>query len=256
MKKFKVVALLFVFSFCAGIYQTASAQPSATPQIRSQEFDESDGIPVLTKHLPEYESAVNRAVYILNPEQLRQAVGERPLLEAIDFTGGTEAVTAPYDSGRVLLVEYTTPQFAVEADSQIRKKLSESPEASPVIYRKIGNYAAFVLDVQNEAGANALLDQIKYEKEIRWLGEDPFALQRAERNFVLQASDLFFNTMLAIVGGLGVSVVIGIFAGFIFFYFRVHQRSKFETFSDAGGMTRLNLDGFTPEIIPKGLLDK
>lgn len=256
MKKFKVVVLIFIFNVCAGFYHSASAQASATPQTRSQEFSESDGIPVLTKHLPEYESAVNRAVYILNPEQLRQAVGDRSVIEAIDFTGGTEAVTAPYDAGMVLLVEYTTPQFAVEADSQIRKRLSEAPEPSPAIYRKIGNYAAFVFDVRDEASAGALLDQIKYEKEIRWLGEDPFALQRAERNFVLQASDLFFNTMLTIVGGLGISVVIGIFAGFIFFYFRVHQRSKFETFSDAGGMTRLNLDGFTPDILPKGLLDK
>ncbi len=228
---------------------------SAFSQNKSQEFSEDDGIPVLTKHLPDYENVANRATYILNTEQLRNAFGQKPVLETIDFTGGTEAVTAKYPEGTLLIVEYTTPQFSVEADSIIQQKLAEAQDKS-IVYRRIGNYSVFVFDSANEVAANLLLDQIKYEKDIRWLGRDPFALKRAERNFVLQASDLFTNIVIAIVGSLGISVILGIFVGILFYFLRQQKRAKMTAFSDAGGMTRLNLDGFTPEILPDHFLEK
>jgi len=59
---------------------------------------------------------------------------------------------------------------------------------------------------------------------------------------------------MVIVFGMGGAVIVGIFAGYIFFTFRDGKRSKLRTFSDAGGMTRLNLDGFTPDIVPERLL--
>ncbi len=250
MKKFRFFIDLTI------ILLIVSQTFSAFAQNKSQEYSEEDGIPVLTKHLPDYENVVNRATYILNADDLRNAVGARPITDAIDFTGGTEAVTAPYPHGKLLIVEYTTPQFSVEADSKIQQKLSETTQNQPIYYRRIGNYSAFVLDATDEASANALLDQIQYEKDVRWLGKDPFALQRAERFFVLQASDLFTNIFLGIAGALGFTVFAGVLIGIFFFYFREQKRSKLAVFSDAGGMTRLNLDGFTPEIMPDRLLDE
>ncbi len=99
-----------------------------------------------------------------------------------------------------------------------RQKLAETAQNPPIFYRRIGNYSTFVFDANDEAAANSLLDQVIYEKEVRWLGEDPFALKRAERNFVLQTSDLFMNTFLAIVGGLGLSVVVGNYRRFCMFF--------------------------------------
>lgn len=256
MKKFRYLAVLTLICVYLLPVLSVFAQDNKVPQARSQEYSESDGVPVLTKNLPAYENVGNRATYILNDENLRNALGNRPVFEVVDFTGGTEAVTAEYPQGKLLMVEYTTPQFSVDADNKIKQKLAATPSNPPVYYRRIGNYSAFVFDSNDEAGANSLLDQIKYEKEIRWLGEDPFALQRAERNFVLQTSDLFMSTFLAIVGALGTSVVIGIIVGFAFFFFREQKRAQMETFTDAGGMTRLNLDGFTPEIAPSRLLDE
>jgi hypothetical protein len=101
-----------------------------------------------------------------------------------------------------------------------------------------------------------LFDQIKYEKNVQWLGEDPFLLKRAERALVKGLSELFVATTLAIISGLGLSVLAGIIVGVIFFKMREQKRATMETFSDAGGMTRLNLDGFTPQIAPDRLLNK
>jgi hypothetical protein len=250
MKKFR----FFIVSTIFLIYISQTFAVFA--QNKSQEYSEEDGIPVLTKHLPDYENVGKGATYILNADDLRKAVGARPITEAIDFTGGTEAVTAQYPQGRLLIVEFTTPQFSMEADGKIQQKLLETPQTPPVYYRRIGNYSSFVFDSTDEAAANTLLDQIQYEKDIRWLGKDPFALKRAERFFVLQASDLFTNIFLGIVSALGFTVVAGILIGIGFFYFREQKRSKLAVFSDAGGMTRLNLDGFTPEIMPDRLLDE
>lgn len=256
MRKFRFYIVLILF--CAYLFPALSvfAQENKAPEIKSQEYSEDDGVPVLTKHLPDYENVGNRAVYILNAENLRNALGDRKVFKVIDFTGGTEAVTAEYPQGKLLIVEYTTPQFSVDADNKIRQNLAENAQNPPVLYRRIGNYSAFVFDSNDENGANSLLDQVKYEKDVRWLGEDPFALKRAERGFVMQTSDLFMSTFLAIVGGLGLSILAGIAVGFVVFYIREQKRAGMETFSDAGGMTRLNLDGFTPDIAPDRLLDE
>jgi hypothetical protein len=256
MRKFRFLAVLVLFCVYLLSALNIAAQENQALQNKSQEYSEDDGIPVLTKHLPDYENVGNRATYILNTDDLRKNLGTRPVFEAIDFTGGTEAVTAQYPQGKLLIVEYSTPQFSVDADSKIRQKLAESPQNPPIFYRRIGNYNAFVFEGNDEAAANSLLDQVIYEKEVRWLGADPFALKRAERGFVLQTSDLFMNTFLAIAGGIGLAVFAGIVVGFVIFFIREQKRSQMETFSDAGGMTRLNLDGFTPEIIPDRLLEK
>lgn len=223
------------------------AQNTAAPP-RSREISDDDGIPVLTKHLPDWENALNRAVYILNKNDLRNALGSRPILDLIEFESGTEAVTAPYESGKLLLVEYMTPQSSVDADIKINQRLAETGQNQVIVYRRIGNYNAFVFDATDPAAANLLLDQIKYEKNVQWLGEDPFLLKRAERALVRGLSEVFVATLYTIVGGLGIAILLGIIVGFVYFRLLEQKRSTMQTFSDAGGMTRLNLDGFTPEI--------
>ncbi|MGI8786148.1 MAG: EGFR-like transmembrane domain-containing protein [Pyrinomonadaceae bacterium] len=244
-----LVLTLTAASLVCGVF----AQANKTPQIKSREVSDDD-IPVLTKHLPDWENARNRSTYILNQADLRNALGSRPALDLIEFESGTEAVTAPYEQGKLLLIEFTTPQASVDADEKIKQTLSETPQTSLTVYRRIGNYNAFVFDARDEASANALLDQIKYEKDIQWLGRNPFLLRRAERAFVESTANLFLATTTAIVGGIGLSVLAGIAVGIFFFYLRERKRAAMETFSDAGGMTRLNLDGFTPQTPSERLL--
>lgn len=232
-----------------------SAQQNNLPQPKSQEISEVEGIPVLIKHLPDWENARNSATYITNPNDLKNALGNYRVFDSIDFTGGTEAVTAPYPQGNLLIVEYSTPQASVDTDNNIKQILAENQETPPIFYRRIGNYNVFLFDGNDETAANELFDQIKYEKVVQWLGEDPTLLHRAERALVRDTADLFLSTFLSIMMGLGVAVLMGIVVGFAFFYIRDQKRSSMKAFSDAGGMTRLNLDELTPEISSTGLLN-
>ncbi len=254
MKKFllaRFLVLMFAVLFLnGGVY----SQDNSLTKIKSQEVSDKEGIPVLVKHLPDWENTRNRASYILNANDLQNALGTQPVFDALDFTGGTEAVTASYPQGKLLIVEFMTPQSSIDADNKIKQKLSENGQSSPIFYRRIGNYNAFVLDGSDEEAANALLDQVKYEKKIQWLGEDPFAFKRAERAFIESTADLFVSTTLAIVGGIGLSVFIGIIVGFTFYFLSVKKRAGMEAFSDAGGMTRLNLDGLSAQTSSDRLL--
>ena len=231
------VTVLLVLALFSGI-QARSQAP------KSQEISERDGIPVLLKHLPEWERVRPQAVFVTSPDALKKAAGERQLLDLIDFASGTEAVTAPYPAGRLVIVEFTTPQASVEADKLIQQAAEGT---SNVVYRRIGNYNAFVFDASDPAAANALLDEIKYEKQVQWLFGEPRRPTKAERDFTTGAASLFLSTFLAILIGIAGAMCLGAVVGLLYFRYREKERAGMPSFSDAGGMVRLNLDGLTPE---------
>lgn len=240
-------------ALCIGILATltASSQSDATLNNKSQEVSEEDGIPVLLKHLPDWENVRERAVFATDAETLKSALGDKTVLGVIDFAGGTEAATAQYDAGRLLIVEYTSPQASSDADTKFTEILDGKNAAT--VYRRIGNYNTFVFDVTDAAAANALLDRVKYEKQVQWLGDNPFRIS-AERVFILTITDVFVSTLLWILLGVCVAILGGTFAGLLYFHRGRQRRAHLKTFSDAGGMTRLNLDGFTADIQPERLL--
>jgi len=244
-RKMKLLKALIVLSVLV------AARP-AIAQVVSLEVSDADGLPVLVKHLPEWENKRSETVFARDAATLSATVGARPVIGLIDFRTGTEAVTAPYDAGRLLILEYTNPQSSLEDDAKFVEALNAAGGAT--VYRRIGNYNAFVFDVNDEAAANALLDQIKYQKNVQWLGDDPFLLRRAERRFVVTTADIFLSTLFWILGGVGLAIITGIGSGFLFYRIREQRRRALPTFSDAGGMTRLNLDGFTAERDPKYIL--
>jgi hypothetical protein len=180
--------------------------------------------------------------YTNNTNDLRKALGERAVFDLIDFAGGTEAVTAPYDAGKLLIVEYTSPQISIEADNQFKQRLSAQTQNPTVFYRRIGNYSAFVFDANDEITANALLDQIKYEKNVQWLGEDPNKQKKYEHYIATTMADVFLSTTIWILSGVGFAILTGVVVGFLFFRSRDRRRIAMTAFSDAGGMIRLNLD--------------
>ncbi len=226
------------------------AQDANRPASRSLEVSEVDGIPVLVKHLPDWEAVRPTTVFARSTAELRASLGERPVLDLIDWTAGTEAVTAAYPAGRLLIVEFTSPQGSAEADAKFGSFLAGDGSTA---YRRIGNYNAMVMDVSDRAQAEALLDQVRYEKQIQWLGNNPFRIS-AERAFVLTTTDIFMSTVIVIMIGIVVSLIGGVIVGFVYFRFSQKRRAHLTTFSDAGGMTRLNLDGFTPEVVGVELL--
>ena len=220
-----------------------SAWPQDAPPTgpRSQEISEDDGLPVLIKHLPDWQNVRETTIFAADPADLKRAVGDRSVLNEIELSHGTEAVTAVYPAGRLVIVEFMTPQGSADADAKILRKLEASPE-NGTVYRRIGNYNAFVFDAKAPEAAAGLLDKVKYEKSVQWLGEDPFLIKKLERYFVTMSRDIFISTVLWIVGGLGLAIVSGLIAGIIFYRVREQKRAAWSAYSDAGGLTRLNLD--------------
>jgi hypothetical protein len=216
-------------------------------------------VPVLVKHLPDWETAGQQAVYALSLPALQQAAGNRPALEAVNFAGGTEAVTANYGPSQLVIIENTTPQLATDDDARINAKINELKSGGqpiPTAYRRVGNYSVFVFDAPDEASAAQLIDKISYEQVVQWLGNNPHWMERAEREYRQTTA----GVILSVIKGTGLSLLIclgigGIF-GSIVFRRRRAQAAMTEAYSDAGGMLRLNLDEMTPQADPSRLLGK
>lgn len=220
---------------CAAVVFGQPAPPAA------QEVSEDDGIPVLVKHLPDWAEVRETTVFSTRINEITAAVGERPVLAGVQLIAGTEAVTAQYPVGRMLIIEYTNPQSSIEADNLFAKNLAEIPQPGTV-YRRVGNYSVFVFDAADAEAASELIDRVKYEKYVQWLGEDPYLIQKLERYFVTTTRDIFIATVMWIISGLLLAILTGIAVGIVYFRFRDHRRIGRTAFSDAGGLTRLNLD--------------
>jgi hypothetical protein len=227
-----------------------------------------DDIPALVKHLPG-ETQFRFASYATSLRTLSTLVPDQPVLDVISFDGGTEAVVADYSDpdihlGRLLIVEFTTPQLATDNDRQIVAKLNElngiyqsvGSANVPTAYRRVGNYAVFVFGGSDARVANELINQVKYEQITQWLGENPYPLLEAQRRYTATT----LGVLVSVVKASGIAVVVcltagGLFGALLFLKRRAQQRTV-EAYSDAGGMLRLNLDEMTPQTDPARLLGK
>jgi hypothetical protein len=251
VRNFFLSLIILTLLSVAALAQEKNALADSPPQIAPKVELADDGIPVLIKHLPDWETAQKRAQLATNLPELQGAAGNRPILETTDFIGGVEAVAASYDAGKLVIVEYPTAQGAIEADAEIKEKLNDSPQT---IYRKVGNYSVFVFDAPDERAANSLIDKVTYEKQVQWLSDNPIPLLKAQRAYAVTASDIVLVTFKAI----GIAVVAAFFIGGIFgaviFRHRKRGQDTADIFTDAGGMMRLNLDKLTPQTNPARLI--
>src|SRR6267142_47784 len=221
-------------------------------------LDKGDGdIPVLVKHLPDWQKAEPQAQYALDPGRLKNIVPNEPNLEAVSFEGGTEAVVAHYGPSKLAIVEFSTPQLALENDQRIVARIQElwkRGEPAPSAYRRVGNYSVFVFNAPSEQAAKELIDQVKYEQVVQWLGENPNILKEAERRYVETTLGVFLSVVKASgLAALGCFAVGG-FLGALLFTRRRAQQKTVEAFSDAGGMVRLNIDELSAETNPARLI--
>jgi hypothetical protein len=229
----------------------------------AEKLDKGDGdIPSVIKHLPDWQRVQPQTAYALSLETLKGFVPDEPVLDAVSFTGGAEAAVAHYDAGDLVIIEFTTPQLATVNDAQISAKLQElrgitqpvSAVRVPTAYRRVGNYAVFVFNGQSEQAANQLIDQIKYEQVVRWLGNNPYAFEEAQKKYV----DTTLGVLVSVVKGSGLALLtclaVGGFFGALLFVRRRSQQRAIHVYSDAGGMSRLNLDDLTPQTDPSRLI--
>jgi hypothetical protein len=222
-------------------------QISALARLFAANLDNGEGdIPVLVRHLPNWETAQRDVVYAVSQAPLLDSIPNQPILKELTFEGGTEAVIASYGQSQLVIVEFTTPQFSVETDQRIWTKISElksQGQPTPIAYRRVGNYSVFVFGAPDEQTANALVDQVKYEQVVQWLGDDPHLAERLQR-YLTQTSA---GVLMAVLKSSGISLLVCLGAGTLFgaLLFRRRRAQQAALYSDAGGATRLNLDEIT-----------
>ena len=216
-------------------------------------------IPVLVKHLPDWQNVQSRVIYAVNQKALRDLFSNQPILDALSFNGGAEAVVANYAAQRLVIVEFNTASLATDNNQRITAKLQElkaQGQSVPTAYRRVGNYAVFVFDAPSEQAANQLIDQVKYQQVVQWLGENPFAYEKATREFTETTLGVFVSVVKASGLALVTCFAIGGFFGALLFRVRRAQQRAREAYSDSDAMLRLNLDDLTPERDPARLLGR
>jgi len=221
-------------------------------------LDNGEGdIPVLVKHLPDWQNAESHVFYALEPAHLKSFAPNQPVLDSVGFDGGTEAVSTLYGETQMILVEFTTPQLATENDQRTLAKIQElrtSGQPVPTVYRRVGNYSVFVFNAASEQAANQLIDQVKYEQVVQWLGDNPNWLKQAQKQY----TETTLGVLVTVVktSGLAAMVCFGVggFLGAIMFARRRAQQTDANAYSDAGGMMRLNLDEMTGQTDPSKLI--
>lgn len=227
----------------------------------AQQLDSGENdIPVLIKHLPNWETAQPHASYVVSLQALKDLLPQQRVLDAVSFEGSPEAVLAKYDAGKLLIIEFNTAKIAADNDWNIKTKISDlhgagqSANALPTAYRRVGNYSVFVFDAPGEPVANELIDQVKYQQVVQWLGNDPYAYERATREFTETTLGVFVSVVKASGLALVTCLAVGGFFGAILFTRRRARQQNVDAYSDAGGMMRLNLDEMTPETDPSRLI--
>ncbi|PYS75288.1 MAG: hypothetical protein DMF73_01170, partial [Acidobacteria bacterium] len=162
---------------------------------------------------------------------------------------GTEAVAAGYGQSKLLIVEFTTPQLSIDNDQRVWNRIAElkaKGEPAPTAYRRVGNYSVFVFNAPDEKTANALVDQVKYEQVVQWLGDDPHLYERLQR-YLTQTSA---GVLVAVLKSSGLSLILCLAIGGLIgtMLFRHRRAQKAAGYSDAGGSIRLNLDELTEPV--------
>lgn len=214
-------------------------------------------VPVLVKHLPDWQN-VRLPLYIVSVDTLKERYGDASVFSVVSFEGGAEAVSANYGTQGLVIIEFNTPQVATEQSTRIAAKIQELRSqglSAPSAYRRVGNYAVFVFDAPSEQAANQLIDQVKYQQVVQWLGENPFAYQEATREF----TETTLGVLVAVVKTSGLALVgclaVGGFFGALLFARRRAQQRAIDAYVDGGAMLRLNIDELTTEKDPARLLE-
>ncbi len=210
-------------------------------------------IPVLVKHLPRWEEAQGSVVYLAGFRTLRAVLPDQPILDTVSSEGDADAVAANYGPTQFIIVEYNTPQLAGDNDRTILAKIEEmrtQGQPVPSAYRRVGNYSVFVFKAVDEQAAKGLIDQVEYEQVVQWLGDNPYMLEKAQREYYETTA----GVLVAVVKASGLSLVLclgaGGFLGALLFNRRRVQQRHAEAFSDAGGMLRLNIDEISSQTDP------
>jgi len=177
--------------------------------------------PPLPGYLPEEHREITYTRYALGPESYVRSGGVLPP-DLVDFGRGAEALTGTFDehngTGQLTLIEYPTPQIAIDREKAIAAfiKAGEQPSwpqpmkdsnTQALLTRRSGPLVAVTSGAFDDADARGLLDRIHYEATVTWNHPQGYVSEpnRAARLLVGAV------TLFGILGG--IAILVGIFFG-------------------------------------------
>jgi hypothetical protein len=179
--------------------------------------------PGLPRYLPAADQEKSAVRYALGPESYTRGGGVLPPA-LIDFSRGAETVTAQYSSrdgdGVVTLIEYPTPQLAIERQKAVSDFLSAGNQAqhpwpdalvqsnqTALLVRRSGPIVIVTSGGFSSEEAKKLLNSVNYQADVVW--NNPHGYYSDES----RTARLFLG-IFALVGLLtGAAIVLGVFFG-------------------------------------------
>lgn len=172
-------------------------------------------LPPLRSYLPTRDYEKNTTKYILGPVALGRIGAPLPA-SIVDFKSGAEAVLATYavaaGDARLMLVEYPTPQIAIEKLRQIEASHQETAQQpgvasivdiGPYSAKRTGPIVAVAAGPLSHSEARAILGSVSYEADVTW-NENTYLSKRDN------LANLLFNVIILCGVLIGLALVIGI----------------------------------------------
>ena len=183
--------------------------------------------PSLPGYLPVKDREPTYTRYAVGPESYSRSGGVLPPA-LVDFQRGAEALTGTFNEhngiGQLTLIEYPTPQIAMDRERAINSFLKAGPpkdgsgqaawptplndsNTQALLVRRSGPILAMTSGALDDKDARGLLDQLHYEASVSWSKPQGYASEpnRAARLLV------GVITLAMILGG--IAILLGIFFG-------------------------------------------
>ena len=159
-------------------------------------------LPNLPEYLPIQGAVENSAKYILGPQALaatRTPISPELAAFAVEPEILTQNYTTPDGPVTLILLEYPTPQIAIERLRAMQAALSSDStfavrRTGPIIVAESGNVA--------NSDAKAVLNAVNYEAEVTW-----------NEATSVSKKDNIGNLLLAVFGLIGILLLIGLVFG-------------------------------------------
>jgi uncharacterized protein DUF6599 len=176
------------------------------PEVKGQ----AGNLPNLPEYLPKQDAVENSAKYILGPQAL--AATQTPL--SADLAGFkwepeilTQSYSAPDGPVTLMLLEYPTPQIAIE---QLRAFQASPNPSTNLVARRTGPIVVVESGNVGSSEAKTLLNSVNYEAEVTW-----------NEATSMSKRDNIGNLLMAVFGLIGILLVIGVIFGVFFGGIRV-----------------------------------
>ena len=190
----------------------------------------SANLPPLPVYLPKQAYEKNTAKYVLGPVTLDR-VGAPVPTPVVDFKSGAEVEVAKYGvaggDATLMLIEYPTPQLAIEKLKQIDALHGTEPptpqpgvasivDVGPFFAKRTGPIIVIAAGPLSLNEANELLGSINYEADVTW-----------NENTYVSKKDNLANLLFNVIILCGIVVGLALVAGLAFGGFRIMMKRLF-----------------------------